>query len=42
MMDIKLPDFYEEYRELKEKLALFDDVIDREKQLEVEDTPCRD
>jgi regulator of replication initiation timing len=34
-MDTKLPDFNEEYRRLKEKLALFDDVIEREKQLEV-------
>jgi hypothetical protein len=37
MMDTKLPDFNEEYRKLKEKLALFDEVIEREKQLEVED-----
>ena len=36
MMDTKLPDFNEEYRKLKEKLTLFDEVIEREKQLEVE------
>jgi hypothetical protein len=36
-MDIKRPNFQEEHRKLKEKLALFDDVIEREKKLEDEE-----